>query len=123
MTVSVEELNVLVAEELRCLSDPARRRQLQIYLHAPELISVAWDYGQPNERHDVWIVGQSRDGELLLVYSDVGFGPQFPWGSIRRGADSLGMDSQWHSGLEDAAICCRLLGTPPGYVVPGPRSD
>jgi len=121
MAVSLEAMELLIADELRQINDPIRRRQLQGFLHPPELRNVAWDYGHPDERHDVWVVGQGPDGSILLVYSDVGFGPQFPWGGIARDVDSLGMDAQWHSGLEHVAICCGLLDAPAGYEVPGPR--
>ena len=67
-----------------------------------------------------WVVGHSDDGGIALVYSDKGFGPSFPWGYVYT-HDTLGMDSQWHSDLEDAAIGARLLDAPPGYAVPGPR--
>ncbi len=33
----------------------------------------------------------------------------------------MGMDSQWHSGLEDAVINAGFLPAPPGYESPGPR--
>ena len=61
----------------------------------------------------MWIVAQSAGGEVALAYSAVGFGPDFPWGCVAVTADSCGMDSEWHSGLEDAAIHAgflRLLG-------------
>jgi hypothetical protein len=121
MAVPVEDLRSLVESELRRIDDPDRRLRLQGLLSAPTLRSVAWDYGSEGERHDVWIVGRSPDGAILLAYSDIGFGPAFPWGGIVEAEDSAGMDSQWHSGLEDAAICFRLLEAPPGYEVPGPR--
>jgi hypothetical protein len=52
------------------------------------------------------------------VYSPEGFGPSDPWGHIRSTDDSLGMDSQWHVGLEHAAIGAGILEAPPGYEVP-----
>jgi hypothetical protein len=121
MAIGVEDLLLLIEDELRRVSDPDRRRRLQSLLSAPTPRSVAWNYGSEGERHNVWIVGRSPDGDVLLAYSDVGFGPAFPWGGIIEVEDSAGMDSQWHSGLEDAAVCFGLLGAPPGYEVPGPR--
>jgi hypothetical protein len=121
MAVPVEDLLSLIESELRRIDDPDRHRRLQGLLAPPTLRSVAWDYGSEGERHNVWIVGRSRDGAILLAYSDIGFGPAFPWGGIVDAEDSAGMDSQWHSGLEDAAICFGLLEAPPGYEVPGPR--
>jgi hypothetical protein len=121
MAVALEDLLLLIDDELRRVGDPDRRRRLQRFLSAPVLRSVDWNYGLPGERHDVWVVGRSTGGEILLAYSDIGFGPAFPWGCIFDVEDSAGMDSQWHSGLEDAAINFGLLDAPPGYEVPGPR--
>lgn len=121
MAIADEALFRLIDDELNRIADPDRRRRLQSFLGAPVLRSLAWDYGFLGERHDVWIVGRSAAGDILLAYSDLGFGPAFPWGWVVAAEDSEGMDAQWHSGLEDAAIGGRLLDAPHGYVVPGPR--
>ena len=98
-----------------------RRRSLNTFLVEPRETTLGWDYGATNERVSVWIVAQSAGGEVALAYSAVGFGPDFPWGCVAVTADSCGMDSEWHSGLEDAAIHAGFLPPPPAYVVPGPR--
>ena len=117
MPLSATQLQNLVQGQLTRVSDPQRRARLPTFLTPPQLRSFAWDYGATDERHEVWVVGETPDHELALVYSDIGFGPQDPWGFIFPADDSLGMDSQWHSGLEDAAIGAGLLEAPPGYVV------
>ena len=117
MPISAAQLQNLIEVQLSGVPDPQRRARLQSFLTLPQLRSLAWDYGVADERHEVWIVGETPDHEVALVYSDLGFGPRDPWGFIFPADDSLGMDSQWHSGLEDAAIGAGLLDAPPGYVV------
>lgn len=111
----------LVDRELSRIGDPARRAGLEALLQPPGGLTLAWDYGTENERFDCWQVGCSPDRRALLVYCERGFGPEFPWGFVFADEGSMGMDSQWHSGLEDAGIVAGLLPAPAGYQVPGPR--
>jgi hypothetical protein len=111
----------LIDGELARIGDPARRGSLQALLQQPARLRLAWDYGQEDEHFDCWQVGQSPDRRVLLMYCDRGFGSEFPWGFVDADQGSMGLDSQWHSGLEDAAIVAGLLPAPAGYQVPGPR--
>jgi hypothetical protein len=119
--LNASQVQTLVERELARIASPDRRDRLEAVLHDPESRSFAWDYGALGERYDAWIVGRRADGEVVLVYAEKGFGPDSPWGFVFPADDSLGMDSQWHSGLEDAAIGAGIIEAPPGYVVPGPR--
>lgn len=120
MTKSLVELEALVDGELARMS-AARRTSLGRLLVPPVLREIPWDYGRAGERHACWIVGRAPDGLVSLAYCDAGFGPAFPWGYLFEPDDGMGMDAQWHSGLEDAAIGAGCLSAPQGYVVPGPR--
>lgn len=113
----------LLDAELERVSATERRTSLAALLVPPARLNLAWDYGAEGERLDCWLVGQSPGRDVLLVYCEQGFGPSFPWGFVFPPEDSMGMDSQWHSSLEDAAINAGLLEAPPGYCVPGPRGD
>jgi hypothetical protein len=115
------DLMSLVAGEVARVRDPMLRRRLQGLLRQPCRRPLTWDYGQPGDRFECWVVGESPDGGVLLVHCARGFGPSFPWGFVLAGDDSMGMDSQWHSGLADAAIAAGILAAPPGYQAPGPR--
>ena len=115
------DVSTLVRLELDRVADPGRRASLEALLIQPRELSLAWDYGQPDDRFDCWCVGQSADRDTLLVYCPQGFGPSFPWGFVFSETGSLGNDGQWHSGLEDAAIGAGLLEAPAGYESPGPR--
>jgi hypothetical protein len=115
------EIKNLIAEELARIKEPARRSQLERFLTDPRERSMRWDYGKDGESFDCWQFGESSSDELILVYCDRGFGPTFPWGWLFDDEESLGMDSQWHSSLEDAAIGGGLLDASPDYEVPGPR--
>jgi hypothetical protein len=111
----------LLEGELVRVTDSVRREKLKALLVPPRQVSLPWDYGRGGERFDCWHVGQSQDGGTWLVYCEQGFGPAFPWGFVFPAFDSLGMDSQWHVSLEDAAIGAGLLDAPDGYEVPGVR--
>ena len=115
------DVSKLVRLELDRVANPARRASLEALLIQPRKLSLAWEYGQRDERFDCWCVGHAPEGDVLLVYCPQGFGPSFPWGFVFSESGSLGSDGQWHSGLEDAAIGIGLLEAPMGYVSPGPR--
>lgn len=121
MSDTEAHITALIAGELARIGDAARRGRLRALLQRPARLSLAWEYGEAGERFDCWQVGCSADRRVLLVYCDRGFGPAFPWGFVFADEGSMGMDSQWHSRLEDAAIVAGLLRAPPGYKVPGPR--
>jgi hypothetical protein len=116
-----DDISALVQSEVSRLSDPGRRAALAALLTPPRKFALDWDYGTTDEQFECWQVGQSTSGDLLLVYCAQGFGPAFPWGFVFPLSKSLGMDSQWHSGLADAAICAGLLDAPDDYESPGPR--
>jgi len=115
------DVSKLVRLELDRVADPVRRTLLESLLIQPRNLSLAWEYGQLDERFDCWCVGHSALGDVLLVYCPQGFGPSFPWGFVFSETGSLGNDGQWHSGLEDAAIGIGLLESPDEYESPGPR--
>jgi hypothetical protein len=120
MTTS-QQIRALIAAELTRM-DPGRREVLQRHLVEPQLRTLRWDYGPP-DCFECWIVGHTEDEDerFDLAYCESGFGPDFPWGCVFSDDSSMGMDAQWSSGLEDAAISARILAAPPGYQVPGPR--
>lgn len=115
---SSADVQHLVDRELELVPDTRRRAELSRLLIRPLPMNLAWDYGRPEDRFDCWQVGRSSEGETLLVYCEQGFGPSDPWGFVGRTDDSLGMDSQWHIGLEHAAIVAGLLDATPDYEVP-----
>jgi hypothetical protein len=121
MTDDLCKLRSLVDSELALVTDPVRRTVLQALLVERVRFSLAWEYGEADERFDSWLVGRSSDGAILLVYCERGFVPSDPWGYVFAHTGSMGMDSQWHSGLVDAAIGAGLVPAPAGYKVPGPR--
>ncbi len=121
MSNTTRDIASLVRDELARVGDPNRRSALEALLQSPARLSLAWDYGKEGERFDCWQVGCSPERGVLLVYCERGFGPAFPWGVVFGEEGSMGMDSQWHSGLEDAAVFAGLLPAPAGYEAPGPR--
>lgn len=120
LKVDAKYIRYLVQIELAGVSDDTRRAALSTLIVTPRQFELGWDYGTVDERFRCWEVGSAEARQLLLVYCDQGFGPTFPWGFVFAEADSLGMDSQWHSKLEDAAICAGLVPRPPDSESPGP---
>jgi hypothetical protein len=116
MIKTPDEMRELVKRELARVAGADRRAALRSLLVPPVRLNLGWDWGAPGARLDCWQVGRSPDGETLLLFCEQGFGD--PWGFVGRSDDSLGMDDQWHVGLEHAAIGAGLLDAPPGYEVP-----
>src|SRR5687767_14262830 len=112
------DIRGLVETELATVAEGARREWLRGMLVSPRRLQLEWGYGRPGERLECWLVGQSPDGRVRLVYCERGFGPTYPWGFVNADDDYMGMDCQWHASLEHAAIGAGLLTAPPGYEVP-----
>ena len=110
------DIQRLVEAELAQIVDIARRDALRAVLVSPKPLMLKWGYGKPGERFQCWLVGLY--GTERLVYCDKGFGPSYPWGFVSIDEDWMGMDCQWHLGLEHAAIGIRALSAPPNYEVP-----
>ncbi|HYV36965.1 MAG TPA: hypothetical protein VE988_14760 [Gemmataceae bacterium] len=117
MVDEVEIRNLLEAELAKVI-DPARRAALKSALVPPQPLSLEWAYGEPGERYQCWLVGLSPNGRERLVYCEKGFGPNYPWGFVGIAENWMGMDCQWHVGLEHAAIGAGILVAPQDYEVP-----
>ncbi len=115
---SNNEIRQLIDAELAKLDNLSRRAILASILVPPQPLYLKWDYGESGQRFQCWLVGMSPDGNMRLVYCSAGFGPAYPWGHLQTAVESMGMDSQWHAGLEHAAIGAGLLDAPPNYEVP-----
>ena len=111
------EIQYLIKSELAKIADP-RTAALNAVLTPPLLLSLKWGYGNPGEQYRCWLVGLSPNGSDRLVYCEKGFGPSYPWGIVGIADDWMGMDCQWHVGLEHAAIGAGILIGPPNYEVP-----
>jgi hypothetical protein len=109
MDLGPDQIDALVAAELARIRDPARRARAGSILTTPVPQSIEWDYGVPGERLDCWLVGRRSDGQVAIVYCDMGFGPERPWGYVVPEEDSTGMAGQWHASLEETLAAAGLL--------------
>ena len=112
MTTS-RQVQRLVEEQVAAVPGAARRDALRALLLAePRREERDWDYGDAGERFPYWVVAESPERRIILVYCDQGFGPESPWGFLRTDAPgettpegtTLGMDAQWSSCLEEAFV-------------------
>jgi hypothetical protein len=111
---TLDKFRALVARELSLVEPPARREALGALVMEPRLEERTWEYAEPSEpeRYPCWVVAEAPARGILVVYCEHGFGPERPWGILRRANDSLGMDSECCSRFEDAAIGAGLLDEP-----------
>jgi hypothetical protein len=110
-----DQIRRLVGRELALIADPGRRTAIERLLVDPRRELRGWDYGGPGESYPYWVVAESPDPGLLLVYCEHGFGPDMPWGFLPTNEpefDTLGMDSQWGWYLEEAFVKSGLWGEP-----------
>lgn len=115
--MTIRLINELIQAELAAVPDDRRRTSLEKHLVEPRLEKWNWAYG--NEVFEVWVVAQSFDGEISLVYSPSGFGPSCPWGIVHTRSKDLGTDGAWHVSLDHAFINSLWTGPrPDNYEVP-----
>lgn len=117
--ISAAQLRGLVEEELACIDEPGRA-WLRDRLTAPVLQELGWRYGEPDARRACWIFGHDPGTGWSLARCEAGLGPAFPWGQVFAG-DDMGMESQWHSSLADAAIGARGPAPSRDQAVPDAR--
>jgi hypothetical protein len=104
---SAAEVAAALDEGLANLRDPRVRASIQAFRVAtPTPIRLAWDYGEPDETFDGWLVFDDQGHRTGIVYCDKGFGPKSPWGLITTGetCPSMGMDSGWFRRFMDAYL-------------------
>ncbi|MBW3623817.1 MAG: hypothetical protein KY468_10470 [Armatimonadetes bacterium] len=118
------QLKQLIEEELSHIIDTQRREALRSVRVNPSLEYRDWNYGHEGEQFPCWVVSNAPGRSVVLVFCEYGFGPESPWGALHP-SDSLGMDAQWFSSLDDAFIVSGLWDgpVPNGYEVPGPRDE
>jgi hypothetical protein len=104
---SAAEVAAALDEDLANLRDPRVRAGIQAFrLATPAPIRLAWDYGEPGETFDGWLVFDDPEQRTGIAYCDQGFGPKNPWGLIMittgETCPSMGMDSGWFGRFMDA---------------------
>jgi len=105
--LTLEQISALVAEQMRMIVRDDRRNALQSLLVPPRQEIRDWDYGAPAERYPYWVVAESAEPGIILVYCEQGFGPAMPWGFLFTNDPddvTLGMDTQWSWYLEEAFV-------------------
>lgn len=106
MVIGRDEIVALTARELALIEDPARCSALAAILVEPRVEEREWLYSRDPVRYPYWVVAESVEQKILLVYCEQGFGPSFPWGVLYTGDhpmdQTLGMDAQWNWYLEEA---------------------
>lgn len=102
MPTSLADIELLLGNELARITQPdllARIKELLVPIHCEQ---VGWDYGDPGQSHPCWIVAYDPETSLAFAYSELGYGPSYPWGMFRKSPDqSMGMDDSWYLSLED----------------------
>jgi hypothetical protein len=116
--ISELEIQRLVDAELSIVVELSRREALRATVIHPKAVRLKWNYGKPGQQFQCWVAARSENSQQYIVYCDQGFGPAYPWGIVGASEDSMGMDGQWHIGLEHAAIGARILEAPTEYEVP-----
>lgn len=95
---SAAEVAAALDADLHNLRDPRVRASIEAFrVPMPNPIRLAWDYGEPGETFDGWLVFDDPGQRMGIVYCEKGFGPTSPWGLITTGdtCPSMGMDSGW----------------------------
>lgn len=93
---------------------------VKVNLVPPRIEERDWDYGDPGQKYECWIVWEHPQSRSAVGYCQHGFGPAYPWGLLDTAPGaSLGMDCQWYDSVEDAVreSCAWDGPDPPEYEV------
>lgn len=108
---TADEISSVVAAELERIADPLVREGLEAILVIPWQRQLEWEYGAPGEAYPGWMVAEDRETDTGIAWCDKGFGPENPWGLVFLSHASMGMDSGWFAGLEEA-FCDSFAASP-----------
>src|SRR6185369_1801557 len=93
---------------------PGRYRSSLGELRVPPWLEMrGWGYGDVAKEYPCWVVAAQPVYELVLVYSESGFGPTYPWGVLDAGSTSLGTDAAWFTRLAEAIAAFEFVKVEP----------
>lgn len=114
---AVADISRMVAAEL------ALDHRLAPLLCTPTQLELTWQYGADDDTFIAWLVAESPDGHFGLAHCTAGLGnASMPWGVVSLADRDMGMDSEWHPTLADAARHAGLVTGPPDAAVRGAGS-
>src|SRR4051812_47983416 len=102
MINSADEMNALVTAQVKTIADPIVRSYLQSLLIPPIKQQRDWFYGGTGLMYTCWLVMEHKESNTGFAYSDLGFGPDIPWGLVFLSDTFIGADSGWFPTLERA---------------------
>ena len=111
--IGKEDVNALVARELKIISDPARRRALEALLTEPEPREREWTWERQARMVAYWRVGIAPDEGIELAFCPEGPGPEFAWCFLFTDERHFGIDAQWNWYLEEAFVRSGIWKNPP----------
>lgn len=99
MDITAKQIEKLIEAELGCVADIRVVRHIRSLLIKPRLLFRQWDYGEENTNYPCWNVLEHKASNTAICYSELGYGPMYPWGLVFLDGDnnemSMGMDSGW----------------------------
>ncbi len=104
MVESPEQLETIVAAELKHFRIPEMREFARQHLIAPKLHYRRWDYALEPISYPCWLVADFGENDIGIAYSEHGHGKQDSWGVVSISDEWYGRDDSWFLTLEDAVI-------------------
>lgn len=102
MTISQQEVNSLINNEIESIDDPLIVSALRPILIEPEIREMDWNYGPEGQKYACWVVARDQTSDTEIVYCEDGFGPETPFGLVGISYNDMGMDSGWFASLVEA---------------------
>lgn len=117
---TTQGIEQLLGHEISRIAEQGLVNHIRTLLIPVGRTDAAWGYGEGDLRYPCWMVAFDAGSNRLIVYSEHGFGPAYPWGVLDRTPTlSMGSDDMWYLSLEDAVRASGIWkGTSPiGYEV------
>lgn len=117
---TVRGIEQLLDLELSRIAEQELVKHVRALLVPIERTDAVWEYGEGDQRYPCWMVAFDAGSNRLVVHSEYGFGPAYPWGVLDRTPTlSMGSDDMWYLSLEDAVRASRIWkgANPIGYEV------
>ncbi|MDJ0841608.1 MAG: hypothetical protein QNK37_34185 [Acidobacteriota bacterium] len=104
MNLSQSEVQSLLDNELKSISDASLIHQIRPLLITPHRVEREWDYGEERRTYPCWTVMAHHMTNSGIAYCNQGFGPSHPWGLVFLSGDMMGMGlkAAWFDSFEIA---------------------
>ncbi|MFZ4056524.1 MAG: hypothetical protein ACOYKE_00225 [Ferruginibacter sp.] len=104
MIQNANEIKPLVQQQLFQIDDDLIKTTIEQILIEPNKHFRIWENSTTAEEIECWTIAIDKENNSSIVYAELGFGPNHPWGLVSNSSQFVGIDSGWLKNLKDCFL-------------------